>query len=315
VALLTYPEMAPVVERLAPWIDELVPFPGYPGIPERPRRAELLPGFLARMRARGFDLAIQMYGAPPVLTRLTEALGARRTAGFFDPRRIEADPRRHLPYPWHEHEIRRHLRLLELLGAPSRGEELELPVRHEDEAEWQELREAVRSGDGPYACLHPGATSPSRRWPPARFAEVGDALAGRGLRVVLTGTREEAPLTRAVADRMRAPTVDVAGRTRLGAFAAALRGAVLLVGNDTGAAHLAAAVATRSVTVFLSGDPRRWAHDPRRHRVARVQVECNPCGHLTCPTDHRCAERLPSAEVLRQVAELMDRSPGRRERR
>jgi ADP-heptose:LPS heptosyltransferase len=287
---------------MAAWIDEMLPFPGHPGIPERPPRLEEIEPFFTAVRARRFDLAIQMYGAPPVLNRVTARLGARRTAGFFSPGEWAADLGSHLPYPEHQHEIRRHLALMDLLGAAPRGERLEFPIEPEDEVECADLLRRTRLAEGAYACLHPGATSPSRLWPAERFAAVGDALAARGLRVAVTGVRGEEGLTSAVACRMGARAVDLCGATSLGSFAALLRRARLLVANDTGAAHLAAATRTPSVTAFLSGDPRRWAGlDPVRHRVARVQVECNPCRHLACPIDHRCARRLTVGEVLAHV--------------
>jgi ADP-heptose:LPS heptosyltransferase len=126
-------------------------------------------------------------------------------------------------------------------------------------------------------------------------------LQSRGLEVAIVGTRAERALGRSVVEAMRAPAVDLCGRTGLGALAALLADARLLVGNDSGPAHLAAALGTPSVTLFLSGDPVRWSYDSERHRVARVQVECNPCPHLSCPIDHRCASRLHVGAVLAQV--------------
>ena len=122
---------------------------------------------------------------------------------------------------------------------------------------------------GPYACLHPGASRPDNRWSPEHFAVVADRLAGAGHRVVLTGSRAEAPVTHAVASAMSAPAVDLAGRTSVVGLAAVYAGARLVVSNDTGAAHVAAAVRTRSVVVFpTDGDPDRWAPlDRARHRV------------------------------------------------
>lgn len=305
VTLVTFEEMAPVVERMKPWVHELLAFPGYPGIPERPPREADIEPFFEAARARRFDLAIQMYGLRPEANVVTERLGARRTAGFFSPGRWEADLQRFLPYPEHEHEARRHLALMRLLGADGRDERLEFPVDARDEAELA----ALGLRPGPYACLHPGATSPSRRWHLDHFATVGDALVERGLQVLVTGVPGEEELARGVVERMRWPARDLCGATGLGAFAALLRGAALLVSGDTGAAHLAQATRTPSVTAFLSGDAVRWAGlvDSERHRVARVQVECNPCAHLVCPIDHRCATRLEPGLVLRLVDELLTR--------
>jgi ADP-heptose:LPS heptosyltransferase len=302
VALVTFAEMAPVVERMRAWVDELMPFPGHPGIPERePRRGQIAPFFDAA-RKRRFDLALQMYGASAAAVEVTLGLGARRTGGFVSSRCAGVDGKTWIAYPGREHEIRRHLRLMRHLGAEPDGDALEFPVWAADRDSLARL--AGASLEAPYALVHPGATSPSRRWPPERFAAVADALAERALTVVLIGAREERPLAARVRSAMRAPSVDVCGRTRLGELAALVEGAALVVGNDSGPTHLAAALGTPSVTIFLSGDPRRWAHDPARHRVARAQVECNPCRHLSCPIDHRCATRVTVAAVVAE-AEIM----------
>jgi ADP-heptose:LPS heptosyltransferase len=306
VALITFAEMAPVLERQRRHVDELLPFPGWPGIPERPPRRAALPVFLARCRERRFDLALQMYGGRPAANDVVERLGARRTAGFFVPGTQPEPPRdRFLPYPAHLHEIDRHLELMALLGARSAGRRLEFPIEPGDEREAAAIRR--RHGLGDYVVLHPGATSSSRRWPPQRFAAVGDALAADGFGVAITGVAGEERTTGAVVAAMRAPAADLCASTSLGAFAALLRDSWLLVCSDTGAAHLAAATRTPAVVAFLSGDPVRWSHPG--HRVARVAVGCNPCEHLDCPIDHRCAGRLTAGEVLAEARALLGTSP------
>ncbi len=298
VALVTWEEMRPVVERFGDLVDELLAFPGYPGIPERPPVAQAIEPFFAAARSRRFDLAVQMYGANPAANAVTERMGARETAGFFVPGATDPDLRTHLPYPHHLHELDRHLALFEHLGIPAGSRELAFPLGDADRVE---AAAALAGVEGPYACLHPGATSQSRRWPAERFAAVGDALAGLGLAVLVTGVASERELTASVVGAMRAPALDLAGATSLGGYGAVLDGAALLVCSDTGAAHMAAALRTPSVVVFQSGDPRRWTGYGERHRVARVQVECNPCPHLVCPIDHRCAQRLPVALVLQEA--------------
>lgn len=308
VALLTWEEMAPVVARQAAYVDELVAFPGHPGIPERPPVAGALEPFYAAMRERRWDVAVQGYGLRPAACDVTVALGARRAAGFFLPGAWTPpgeDLDAWLPYPEHLHEAERHLALLEHLGVPRGGAELEFPTSEEDDARAAAVR-AQAGLDGPFALLHPGATSQSRQWPTERFAAVGDALAARGLRVGVTGVPGEEERVAAVVDGMHAPAADLCGATSLGAYAALLRDAALLVCNDTGSAHLASATRTPSVVCFLSGDPVRWAApDTTRHRVARVQVECNPCGNLTCPIDHRCAQRLTVDRVLAEAEAVL----------
>jgi ADP-heptose:LPS heptosyltransferase len=306
VTLVTWAETAPVVARMAAYVDELLDFPGWPGIPERRPRVEGLPRFLAEVRRRRFDLAIQMYGGQPAANQVTERLGARRTAGFFTPGQWDPDLATHLPYPYRQREVRRHLDLVEFLGVPPGGEDLEFPLWPEDLEQADALRRRHGLAPGGFGCLHPGSTAASRRWPPERFAAVADALASQGLPVVLVGVPGEEPVAGAVAAAMRTPAIDLTGRTLLGGFAALLASAALLVGNDSGPAQLAAAVGCPAVTVFLAGDPARWSPPDPRYRPLQAGVPCQPCGHQVCPIDFRCAIGLDPHRVASEALRLLD---------
>ena len=310
VALATWPEMSGVVARMATWVDELVPFPGAPGIPERTPDGTL-PQWSAAMVERRWDLAVQAYGDNAAANAVTAATGARRVGGFAPTGATGLDPALHLPYPAARHEVDRHLVLLEHLGLPAgapRG--LEWPLTAEDE----QAARAPGLTAGAYAVLHPGATSASRRWPVERFAEVADGLADAGLAVAVGGVPGEAATTRAVVAACRAPVVDLTGRTSLGAYAVLLRDAAVVVANDTGTAHLSAAVGGRVVTLFLSGDPVRWRHPAHLQTVVREDVGCNPCPHLACPIDHRCALRISAGRVLAEALRLAGSAPEGRPR-
>jgi ADP-heptose:LPS heptosyltransferase len=306
ISLITYPEMADVVERLGA-VDELLPFPGVDGIPERPPDPAGWQPFLAAAADRRFDLALQVYGDRPAANRVTAALGARLVGGFaptgWEP--PQATRALHLRYPLHLHETERHLRLFEHLGLPAGDPPaMRFPVTAADEAEHAGTLARHRLVPGRYAILHPGASSPTRRWPAARFAAVGDALTREGLTVVVTGGAGERGIGAEVRAWMRRPAVDLTAATSLGGLAALLRDCAVLVGNDTGTAHLAAAVGARSVTVFLAGDPVRWAHPGRRHRAVAADVPCAPCPHLACPIDFRCADSVRPEAVLAAARSL-----------
>jgi len=259
-------------------------------------------------------------------------LGARTTAGCFI--RSEhggehgdycVDMEHFLPYPSGEHEVRRQLRLLEFLGVPLQGEALEFPLRDADRQDLASIAAARSLRTGEYVCIHPGASLPVRRWPEERFAAVADVLAAQGLRIVLTGSAAEAGVSRAVAARMRTAPLDLTGRTSLGALAALLAGARLLIANDTGVAHLGVALDVASVTIYTTSDPRRWAPlDRRRHRAVCRDVLFEGCGHATCSIEHPCrrngctapvwtaatvrAAAVPAASVLAAANELLQQA-------
>jgi ADP-heptose:LPS heptosyltransferase len=306
--LVTWPEMAPVVERLG-YVDRLLPFPGFPGIPDRVPDPRGWEPFVADAMDLRLDLAVQCYGDNPAASAVTAAVGARLAGGFAPtgwapPRGGEA---LHLRYPTDEHEVRRHLLLVQHLGVPLPEEagRLEFPVTTAEE----EAHRRLLSGRGlvphEYAVLHPGASSASRRWPLDSYAEVARRLHGDGLRVVLTGSGGERLLTRRLAEEATVPTLDLGGRTDLAGLALLLRDSAVLVGNDTGTAHLAAAVGARSVTIFQPGDPRRWAHRGARFRSLVPGVACAPCPHLECPIDFRCSRATTPERVLGAARELV----------
>ncbi len=313
--LIGLPSAAWFVRRFYGYLDGLIEFPGYPGIPEAAVSVADLPSFLARMQAMRFDLAIQMHGSGGASNPFTVLLGARHTSGFFVPGQYCPDPERFIAYPEEEPEIRRHLRLVERLGLPLQGDHLEFPVYGEDRAELARLPECAGLRPGGYVCLHPGAHDPARRWPPKLFAQAADGLADEGLQVVLTGAKEEAPLVEAVARQLAAPATNLAGRTSLGALAALLEGACLLISNDTGVSHLAAALRTPSVVIFLASDPERWAPlDRELHRCLRWPVlgGAGSAEHRADP--HPARSILPLAtpgRVLVEARALLAGNPAR----
>ena len=317
VTLITWPEMAGVVERLGN-VAELLPFPGVDGIPERVPDPATWPAaweaFTAAAHAREFDLALQAYGNNPAANRVAASLGARRVGGFapagWQPQR---DPELHLPYPDTEHEVRRHLLLLERLGMPltAGSERMELPVTAAEEQAHAARLAGLSLEPDRYAVLHPGASASTRMWPLEAYAEVAARLARAGLTVVVTGSAGERPLVEALVAQARTrvpaavPVLDLCDRTDLAGLALLLRDAAVLVGNDTGTAHLAAAVGARAVTVFQPGDPRRWAHQGPRSRALVPDVPCAPCPHLECPIDFRCSRSTTPDHVVAAVGDLL----------
>ena len=271
-ALVGLPAAAWFVARYDDLVDELLVLDGVPGLPEvEPDPAAAL-RFYAEARSRRFDLALQLHGSGVVTNPVTTMLGAGRQVTAHLPGQWRP-PGTSIGYPEDAHEVHRLLAVSDAAGCPRLADEAGMPLTAEDRAGARALLGAGGSDRRTYACLHPGASRAANRWPAERFAAVGDRLVAAGHRVVLTGTEGERDVVGAVARAMVAPAVDACGRTSVGTLAALFAGAAVVVSNDTGAAHLAAAVRAPSVVVFPShGDPGRWA-PLDRDRHARVGPE------------------------------------------
>jgi ADP-heptose:LPS heptosyltransferase len=299
ITLVGLPWARALAERLT-CIDRFVDFPGYPGLPESPCDAEALAAFRERMQAERFDLAVQLHGSGDITNPLVASFGAGYSAGFRSPKAWypPAEAQRYVAWPERGHEIERLLYLTDELGWPRRGLHLEFPVRDEDRQELSALWPGMALAR-PYVCVHAGAQLPSRRWPVDRFAAVADVIASHGRTVVLTGSAAEAELIAELAARMRAPAVNLAGRTSLWTLGAVVEGAEWVVCNDTGISHVAAALQRPSVVISSGSDVSRWAPlERRRHQVIWHDLHCRPCSHAVCPYQHDCAQAVTIGDVV-----------------
>ena len=266
ITLIGLPWAEKLVRRL-PSLDQFLTFPGYTGIPESgvdPHRTQV---FLDEARSTGYDLAVQMHGDGRTSNGFVADLGARFSLGY---RRLD-DSRLSISLPWvaDEPEIERWLRLVGEVGADTCDTRIDFPRTPVDHKRARNLLAQLPPGDEPLVGLHAGASSPLRRWPPARFAELADALSERwNARIVLTGTAQERSITQQVRQLANTSILDLAGYTDLGAFAAVIEQLDLLVTNDTGALHLAAASTTPSVAIFSVASAYQWAPlDHDRHLI------------------------------------------------
>lgn len=181
-------------------------------------------------------------------------------------------------------------------------------------ARGRELLAAAGVAPGtPVVALNPGATnSRAKQWLPERFAAVGDALADRtGGRVAVVGSSGEAATARRVASLMRDPSraVVLAGKTTITELVGVLSNAVALVSNDTGPAHLGAALGLPTVTIF--GPTEQFATYPvgPRAAIAHHAVECAPCMLRDCPIDHRCMTGLEVGAVVEAADAVLNAAP------
>ncbi|GAB3154786.1 glycosyltransferase family 9 protein [Micromonospora sonneratiae] len=285
------------------------------GVAEPEPSEEAMARFLADARRERFDLALQMHGGGANSNPLVAALGARLTAGL---RAENAPPLdRWMRYVYYQPEIVRYLEVAGLVGAPPVRLTPQLAVTGADLAE---ARDVLGEPTGPRVALHPGASDPRRRWPAERFAEVADALVDDGYEVVVTGTPDERELADQVVAAARVPVRSLVGALSLGGLIGCYAECQVVVSNDTGPVHVAAAVGTPTVGIFWVGNLLNCATPLRaRHRpIGSWTLNCPVCG-VDCsreiypdrPGDGDCPHRVsfvtdvPTVEVLAAVADLV----------
>ncbi len=164
----------------------------------------------------------------------------------------------------------------------------------------------------PLVALHPGAGDPRRRWPPEKFAAVGDTLARAGAQVLVIGAYEESELVEAVVNAMQYPAANLHRRLSLGGLAALLSRCRVVVSNDSGPMHIARAVGTASVGIYWCGNMiTAGPLSTARHRsLISWRLDCPVCGantiHNNC--EHRVSfvAEVPVDQVSSAVLELYD---------
>lgn len=277
--------------------------------PGEPEDAPALERFFAEMRAERFDLALQLHGGGRYSNPFTRRLGARVTAGLRAPDAEALD--RTIPYLYFQPEVLRYLEVVSLVGAGPITLEPKIAVIPSD------IAEAGRLGldhGAPLAVLHPGATDGRRRWPPECFAAVARALADAGARIAVIGTGPERGLSRAIAAHV--PVTDLCDRLSLGGLAALLAHARVVVANDSGPLHLAAAVGAPTVGIFWCGNMINGGHTTRaRHRpLISWRLECVVCGrntlHENCAHKASFVADVPVADVCAAALELLGARAG-----
>jgi len=204
------------------------------------------------------------------------------------------------------------LGLLKALGGVATFTPPTLYLEPEEEAMGaQILSEADLSGQGPWVGLSPGAAyGPAKRWPAARFAALGRELQQEfGARLVLLGGDEERPVADEVKEQLQGPVVDLVGRISLRQALGVLSQLNLLVTNDSGLMHVAAALSVPLVALFGSTDPGATGPFTSRATVIRHPLPCSPCFKRTCEAGYTCLTAISVDEVVAAARSWLKDSP------
>jgi ADP-heptose:LPS heptosyltransferase len=287
-------------------VEVVPPCPGVGMPPDTSCETSAIEAFVARMRACGFDLAVQLYGGGEYSNPFTARLGARLSIGMKSPRAPPLD--RWISFGPLQNRRLHLLEVASLAGACGLHLGPELEVAGADRREADHVLPAQASQ--PLVVIHPASSDPRRCWAPERFARLADVLAEQGALIAVNGTVSEAPLVRQVIEGMRHPALDLTARLSLGGLCGLLERAALLVSNDSGPLHLGLAIGTPCVGIYwlsnlIESGPLRQG----RHRAAlSLRTRCPLCGaeNLTsrCAHDVSFVDDVSLEEVVGLALEL-----------
>lgn len=300
------------VGRLDPDVDETILYHAlnedvYFRLPQDPEREMAA---VETLRARDFGAAIiftsyKQSALPAAYLCYLAGIPVRAAGSFEGPGSLLTHRHRYEETVPPKHETLRGLELTEFLGFPPVEPEMVLVPRTEDEEGAAGLLE--RHGLERFVLVHPGASASSRAYPPERYVEVVEGLAGQsGLPVLVTGGPDEDDLTRRVAG---STGISLGGETRFGVFAALVGRAAVVVTNNTGTTHVASALKRPVVTVFAGTNPaEQWGPWRTPNRLLTHPVPCAPCYERVCPIGHECLTGIAPGTVVDAALRLLHES-------
>ncbi len=273
-----------------------------------------------RLRRRRFSLCLNLHGGP-TSAFLARSSGAQWTVGFhhFRHRRLYdflIPDARTILHQSVLHTAEHQASALFALGLPRRAVPAARLFPSAAELDWWQT-ERARLNLGPtqaYALIHPTALYPTKQWAAENFAEVGRFLEGAAIAPVYGSGPGESAALDSVARAAKTSVRRLEGAS-LGQYAAAIAGARLFLGNDSGPAHMAAALGRPLVVVFGSSSSAIWGPWPR-HTVGRTAevvqnpYPCNPCpgDHCYCFAQPECIRSVGVDQVRRAVERVLART-------
>ena len=219
-----------------------------------------------------------------------------------------------------KHAVEYYLDLLRPIGIIPGNSNLELFVSEEADIKAKGIlsRYAINQKDlvigiAPGAGASWGKDAHLKHWPAIKFGELGDRIINDfNARVVILGDKSERPIAEAITKSMRARPIDLAGETTLEELIAIINNLDILITNDGGPLHIAAALSKKTVSFFGPVDPKVYGpypYDENRHIVLRKSLKCSPCyvnfRLLNCIRNRECIETIDVDSAMNAVVKLL----------
>lgn len=238
-------------ERPGP-VDRVVVVPLYPGISEREGYVpdeKVMTAFFNEMQKEEFDIAFQMHGGGRNSNPFLLRLGAKQTVGLKTPEAAALDI--NVPYIYYFNETLRYLEVVCRVGARTENIEPHISVTDKD---MDEAKAVLKNpSEKPLAVIHPGASDVRRRWPEKNYAKIAAYLVEQNFHVCITGLAWEREIIDAVLNGIvnQNEVQDLCAKLTLNGITGLLSFADIIISNDTGPLHLARALQSRSIGIYL----------------------------------------------------------------
>ncbi|NJN17415.1 MAG: glycosyltransferase family 9 protein [Oscillochloris sp.] len=300
--------------RLNPDVDDVIVYHSpqmdpWGQLPQDPEREFAL---IATLRERNFDAAViftsfRQSSLPQAYVCYLAGIPLRLAASIDGCGSLLTTRHRH---PEHlMHEVERALDLVGAVGFRSNQRDLVLQVPPEARrtAEAWLANACAGAMSRPLIVIHPGCTMPARTYPWQMYSEVADlATSQLNATVVVSGTQDEHELVEQIRNQSRYPLISAAGALAFPEFTALIAMADLVITNNTGPMHMAAALKTPVISLFaLTNPPEQWGPWRVPHRQLFYDVPCRICYQRVCPTDHACLRRISPEQVIAAAAALL----------
>ncbi len=304
-AVLVRKSLGPLWE-LVDEIDEIIVYDLKGGFRDLKRKL----GLIRMLRAKRFDLAVIFPRSfeSALWTRLS---GIPNRWGYAEEGRSFLLTRAaHSPRGYrHTHRIDYYYHLLDSAKSDEPAPPAHLLLSPDDLDRGRRLlwKEAGNDESGLLIGFHPRASyGPAKCWPLEKFIRLAELLVKeRRVVILLFGSEKERESLQGIADGVGRGVVNLAGRTGLKELAALTALCRVLVANDSGPLHLAAALGVPVIGLYGSTDPGSTGPRGKRVSVIYKNIECSPCLLRECPTDFKCMEEITPEEVMEEIEAML----------
>lgn len=273
--------------------------------------------FMGQLRKGRFDLALDLslnsqYGFFSWYAGIKERVGYDyKNRGIFLTKKWKLSGYSQM------HVVEYYARLLESLGLVLKYRGLELYLKDGDKIAAEEIlsKEGISHDDFLAGVIPGGGRSWGKdaylkHWPPENFAGLADKLVEKyKAKIIIMGDFSEKEIARKVIKNMQHKAIDLCGETTVGKMAALLEKMSLVITNDGGPLHMAAALGKKTLSFFGPVDPKVYGpypYDKKRHIILRKDLECSPCYKgfrlIDCKQKKECLKAISVEEALEALS-------------